>query len=210
MSIRALLLAAGVGRRFGADKLGVSLADGTPMGVAAARNLLAAGCAVLAVVRAPRQGIGPMLTSLGVDVVGCPEAHLGMGHSLACGVRASQDAAGWLVALADMPFVQPQTITAVVQAMAAGAEIAAPTLSGRRGHPVGFAARWRDDLLALAGDQGARSLLLGHVDRIVPVPVDDRGILEDLDRPRDLIGGRQPIGAAGGHPGAATGSNPND
>lgn len=210
MSPRALLLAAGAGRRFGADKLSANLADGTPMGVAAARNLLAAGCAVLAVMREPGQGIGPMLTSLGVEVVGCPEARLGMGYSLACGVRASQDAAGWLVALADMPFVQPQTITAVARAMATGAEIAAPTLAGRRGHPVGFSARWRDDLLALRGDKGARALLAAHADRIVPVPVDDPGILQDLDRPRDLALAGEPIGADQGHPVAAEQSKRDD
>ena len=186
MSLQALLLAAGTGRRFGADKLCATLPDGTPMGVAAARNLLAAGCAVLAVVRAPGAGIGPALARAGVAVRGCPDAHLGMGHSLACGVRASQDASGWLVALADMPFVRPETIAAVLQALAAGAEVVVPTWRGCRGHPVGFDARWRDDLLTLKGDQGARALLAARADRMVRVPVDDPGVCRDLDRPTDL------------------------
>jgi molybdenum cofactor cytidylyltransferase len=196
MSIRALLLAAGAARRFGADKLAAPLPDGTPVGVAAARNLLAAGCDVLAVMRASGAGIGPALAALDVPVVGCEDAELGMAHSLACGVRASADADGWIVALADMPFVRPATIAAVAAALGAGAEIAAPSLDGRRGHPVGFSARWREELLALHGDVGARALLAAHADRILMVPVADPGILRDLDRPADLAapGPRQDAG----------------
>ncbi|WP_058554814.1 NTP transferase domain-containing protein [Thiohalocapsa sp. ML1] len=186
MQIQALLLAAGAGRRFGADKLAARLPDGTPVGVAAARNLLAAGREVLAVVRAAEDGIGPLLAALGVRVVGCAEAELGMGHSLACGVRASPEADGWLVALADMPRVQPASIAAVAAALAGGAALAAPVLAGRRGHPVGFAGCWREQLLALRGDTGARALLAEHPGRIVGVPVDDPGVLRDVDVPADL------------------------
>jgi molybdenum cofactor cytidylyltransferase len=202
-----LLLAAGQGRRFGADKLTAQLADGTPVGVAAARNLLAAGCDVLAVVRVPGAGVGPALAALGVEVVGCADARFGMGHSLACGVRASVAADGWLVALADMPFVRPETIAAVARAVTAGAEIAVPTVAGRRGHPVGFAARWRPELLALQGTVGARALLAANPDRIVSVPVDDPGALRDIDRPADLAAAQSPVGAGGRHPGADRRSN---
>ncbi|WP_295879171.1 nucleotidyltransferase family protein [uncultured Thiohalocapsa sp.] len=182
----ALLLAAGAGRRFGADKLSAPLADGTPVAVAAARSLLAAGCETLAVVRCAQTGIGPELARLGVRLAACTDVRLGMGHSLACGVRASADATGWLVALADMPYVQPASIAAVAAALAAGAPIAAPRCAGRRGHPVGFAAGFRAQLLALRGDQGARGLLRTHADRIVSVNLDDPGILQDVDVPGDL------------------------
>lgn len=193
MRFSALLLAAGAGRRFGADKLLATLPDGTPVAVAAARNLLAAGCEVHAVVRAAEAGIAPALARLGAVLVPCADAHRGMGHSLACGVRASVDADGWLIALADMPFVQPASIAAVVDALAAGAGIAAPTVGGRRGHPVGFAADFREALLRSCGDRGARGLLRAHADRIVDLAVADRGVLRDVDRPEDLrLGGLSP------------------
>ncbi len=184
--ICALLLAAGAGRRFGADKLSAALPDGTPVGVAAAQNLLAAGCETLAVVRTADAGIAPALARLGVRLTPCVDADLGMGHSLACGVRASAQADGWLIALGDMPFVRPASIAAVAAALARGAPIAAPSYGGRRGHPVGLAAGFRDHLLGLRGDEGARRLLRAHAGRMVRVDVDDPGVLRDVDWPGDL------------------------
>jgi molybdenum cofactor cytidylyltransferase len=102
-------------------------------------------------------------------------------------VAASRDAAGWIIGLGDMPRVRPDTIAAVRAALESGATIAAPFLAdGRRGHPVGFAATLREELEALDGDEGARSLLARHADRVRKVPVDDPGIVLDIDSVEDL------------------------
>jgi molybdenum cofactor cytidylyltransferase len=186
LDIRILMLAAGGGRRFGADKLSAPLPDGTPVGLASARALRLASADVLAVVRDAAEGIAPRLAAEGVPIVPCPQAAAGMGHSLACGVRASADADGWLVALADMPFIQPASVVAVLDALRRGADIAAPTRDGRRGHPVGFSARWREPLSSLVGDRGARDLLAAESDRIVSIPCNDPGIFRDVDVPADL------------------------
>lgn len=99
---------------------------------------------------------------------------------------ARPDAAGWLVALADMPFIQPDTLHRVAAALADGAELAAPVFNGQRGHPVGFAARWRDALLALQGDEGARALVGANRLSMRRIATDDPGVLRDVDRPEDL------------------------
>jgi len=186
LNICSLLLAAGSGHRFGSDKLLAPLVNGVPVGLAAARNLASAGCKVLAVVRDPRSGIGPLLAAEGIELVTCVDAERGMGHSLACGVRAAHGADAWVVALADMPYLRPRTIGAVSQALAEGAEIVAPGYRGRRGHPVGFSSHYREELLRLTGDKGARALLVERADRICLLRVDDPGILSDIDRPGDL------------------------
>ena len=71
-------------------------------------------------------------------------------------------------------------------ALRAGAPAAAPCYGARRGHPVGFSAQLRSQLLALDGDTGARAILQRLSDRLVRVAVDDPGILVDIDRPEDL------------------------
>lgn len=115
--------------------------------------------------------------------------HAGMGDSLASAVRATANATGWLILPADMPLVLPTTLVEVAAALQSGASAAQPILEGRRGHPVGFSARHFEPLAALAGDQGARSLLsnLRAAGEVVDIPTGDPGILLDIDTPQDLV-----------------------
>ena len=109
-----------------------------------------------------------------------------MGHTLAKGVIESSNATGWVIALGDMPFIQPATIKRVAEAIENGAWFAIPQHNGKRGHPIGISGRFRDELLALTGDKGARDLIAAHANKIEFVDVDDPGILLDIDTRADL------------------------
>ena len=61
-----------------------------------------------------------------------------------------------------------------------------PVFAGRRGQPVGFAARWQSALLALEGDEGARAILRQHAALLHTLASDDPGVLQDVDTPADL------------------------
>jgi len=184
--VAGILLAAGSSRRFGSDKLLHSLPDGTPLGVAAARTVIKALPVSYAVVRPGDRALIEAYSDLGLKIVENPLADQGMGTSLAAGVRVSTGAGGWLIALADMPWVRAATVTALVDRLHKGASIVAPVYGGRRGHPVGFSADWGDDLKALSGDQGARGVIAGNADKIELLSVDDAGVLEDIDILEDI------------------------
>lgn len=186
--LTGILLAAGAGSRFGGAKLLHRLADGRPIALAAAGSLRPACERLIAVLRPGDTELAGLLTQAGCEIVVSPDAALGMGHSLAAGVGAAADAQAWLVALADMPFIATASHQAVADRLRAGASLVASQYQGRRGHPVGFNAAWREPLLALSGDQGARSILGQHGDRLALCPVDDPGVLDDIDRPEDLAG----------------------
>jgi molybdenum cofactor cytidylyltransferase len=179
-----ILLAAGSATRFGAAKLLVPLPDGTPIGIAALENLAAAVDTVVAVVRIGDDALATVLAAHGARVTAFPRAAEGMGESLAWGVRAAPAAAAWLIALADMPWVQPATVGRIGDALRQGARIAAPTWQGARGHPVGFAASLYAELIALTGDEGAKSVVARH--GAFPVAIEDAGVLRDIDTPQDL------------------------
>ena len=68
----------------------------------------------------------------------------------------------------------------------AGASLAAPYFRSRRGHPVAIAGRFRDELLALGGDEGAKKLIAAHEQKLVKIPVGDPGVIRDIDTPGDL------------------------
>lgn len=184
--IAGILLAGGSSRRFGGNKLIESLRDGTPVAVAATRNLKAGVDYTLAVVRAGDTHLESLLRAEGVEIVRCPDADGGMGVSLACGVRAAAEADGWLIALADMPFIQPQTIRGVARMIRRGSAIAAPMCQGWRGHPVGFGRALGHALMSMQGDAGARELLHKHAAQLDLLPTNDAGIHIDIDTPCDL------------------------
>ena len=185
MNIVGLLLAAGSGTRFGSDKLRHALVHGVPIAVQALRHLKAELPNVIVVVRPGGESLFE-----GERVVVCPNADQGMGASLACAAQAAAHqypgADGYLIALGDMPFVRPSSIAAVRSALEGGATLAAPYFRARRGHPAGIAARYKQELLSLAGDEGAKALFAQHSGDLLKIPVGDPGVIRDIDRPEDL------------------------
>jgi molybdenum cofactor cytidylyltransferase len=187
LTVVAILLAAGSATRFGSDKLLHSLPHEVPIAIQAARHLKAVFSErVLAVVRPESVQLKEFLEKENCQVVVCENAAEGMGASLACAVRAAHDAEGFLVALADMPFIRSSTIAAVRDALVAGAPLAAPYFRARRGHPVGIAAKFRRELEALEGDEGARKVVAANEKSLLKIPVGDPGVLRDIDTPGDL------------------------
>ena len=195
--IVGVLLAAGQGARFGGDKLLATIAMplagaavDVPIGVAAARNLIDAIPDSIAVVRPRDARLAAHFSDAGLRVVPCVNAGDGMSATLACGIAATVDADGWIIALGDMPWIAPATIRAIAEAVASGADIVAPSYRGQRGHPVGFSRRHRDALSSLTGDAGARSLIERNLGRMTWIDVDDAGVVQDVDTPSDVLAGR--------------------
>jgi len=181
-----ILLAAGQGKRFGADKLLHPLADGIPMALAAARQLQAALPNSIAVVADAQSELAGQLARLGLQVVANPSAAQGMGTSIACGVGACPSAKGWVIALADMPWIPAAVIREVAGALGQGADIVAPVCQGRRGHPVGFCARHGAALRRLRGDAGARGIIAAHRATLQLIETAERGVILDIDVPASL------------------------
>ncbi|HSY29376.1 MAG TPA: nucleotidyltransferase family protein [Burkholderiaceae bacterium] len=186
--IVGILLAAGKGVRFDPsgvhNKLMQTLPGGECVAITSARTLLLAMPQVLAVVRPGANSLAAALREIGCTVVYCPDADQGMGASLVFALSQARDASGWLIALADMPYVKVTTMNALVEAMQHDADIAVPTYHGRRGNPVGFSRAHLSELMTLGGDQGARSLLKSHA--VTEIVIDDAGVLRDIDTPADL------------------------
>jgi molybdenum cofactor cytidylyltransferase len=184
-----IVLAAGAGSRFEGQghKLTQALGDTTVLG-ATLRQVIASRLRLVVVTTSALRDMVKTWVAT-QDVVVVPSGgpgngeHLGMGYSIAAGVRSRGDASGWLVMPADMPLVRPATLRTVAAAL--GHHSAAfAQYQGQRGHPVAFSAELYSELAVLAGDQGARRILARYP--AAAVEVDDPGVLVDIDTRGDL------------------------
>jgi molybdenum cofactor cytidylyltransferase len=86
----------------------------------------------------------------------------------------------------DHPFVQLESVLAVLDgARRSGSPIVVPVHDGHRGHPTYFHRDvWRE--LMTVADGGARALMHGAAQRVLEVPVPDRGVLRGVNTKDDL------------------------
>lgn len=183
-----ILLAAGKSERFGSNKLLHPVTDNRPMLLVTAGKLVSVLPGSIVVINQQLISLTAELEQLGLHVVVNEQAEQGMGSSIACGVgaSASQQASGWLIMLADMPYIKTETITLLADRLDHDANIIAPTYNEQRGHPVGFDQCFKDELLALDKDTGARQIIKNHQDQLELLTVDDAGVIMDVDQASDL------------------------
>jgi molybdenum cofactor cytidylyltransferase len=113
--------------------------------------------------------------------------HPGMGDSIAAAVSKTPDAHGWLILPADLPLIQPATLLQVSQALQTN-DVVLPCYVNdgveQRGHPVGFGAVCKQDLLNLSGNKGAAGVIAAYA--AMKLIVKDIGIVTDIDTVGDL------------------------
>ena len=181
-NLSAIILAAGSSKRFGKQKLCEKLPSGnTVLG----ETISQVERAVSKVRIITNANIYASINDENGRLKVCPEANLGMGLTLAYGIKLVQSTNACLICLADMPFVKTTTYQTLAKSLTAS-NIVVPVFDGKQGNPVGFGKRYFKNLLMLNGDSGGRSLLQTHADAIQRIEVDDPAILYDIDTPEDL------------------------
>jgi molybdenum cofactor cytidylyltransferase len=162
------------------------LADGQRLVDAFVTQAMRSGLPLLVCVDKDDHHLAALLAQRQIDVHFCCNAAEGMGATLAEGVAQLSNWDGVLIALADMPWVQPETYQAVAQQLQPDT-ICVPVYGGRRGHPVGFGCSFFPQLARLQGDNGARQLIAQHAAKLIELVVSDAAIHRDVDLPSDLI-----------------------
>ncbi|MDA0824307.1 MAG: nucleotidyltransferase family protein [Proteobacteria bacterium] len=184
--IVGILLAGGRSQRYGtANKLAACGPDRIAIGLKAAANLRSAVDELLVVVSVDETSSGALFNDH-YEVTYCAESRNGIGHSIGHGVAARPTADGWLIALADMPYIQSATMIELAGLINSPLSIVRPRYEGRAGHPVGFGSSYFPELIALQGDLGAQSVINKHANFVAFLDTQDKGVVLDIDRPADL------------------------
>jgi molybdenum cofactor cytidylyltransferase len=192
--IAALILAAGQSRRMGVRNKLLASIDGIPM-VARAVDAAIAGASaginggVYVVTGHQHQQVAGALAGRDVHLVHNPCYADGLSSSLARGLEAlAPDVDAALVCLGDMPRVTAAHIKRLVEAFdpLEGRAVCVPTWAGKRGHPILWARRFFAEMSEIKGDVGARHLLGEYAELLCEIPMDDDGVLLDVDSPEAL------------------------
>jgi molybdenum cofactor cytidylyltransferase len=144
---------------------------------------------VVVVVGHQADGVRQALDGIPLQFATNDRPDAGMSASLRAGIEAVESAApnarGASVLLGDMPWVRPVDLESLVATfLGAGDDrICVPVFEGRRGNPVLWGASYFTELKRLGGDVGGRVVLERHARSVLEVPVDDGGVLRDVDTP---------------------------
>lgn len=179
LRLEAIVLAAGLGTRFGGGKLtapfqGGRLIDG------ALRAAQAAPAREVTVVT----GADPRVADgAAARIVHAERYADGLSASLRAGIESlPADCDGVFVFLGDMPRIPVSVLGKLAEALP-GHDAAAPVWDGQRGHPVLIGRGLFEKVMTLTGDAGAGAVLAALGDRLALVEAPDDGVLFDVDAP---------------------------
>lgn len=186
LTVGAIVLAAGLSRRMGSNKL---LAD------LGGRPLVAHVVAAIAAAEWPRPivvtghdaaPIENALSGHAASFVHAEDHAVGLSRSIAAGVSKIPDDWGAVaICLGDMPLIRPATLRGLAEHARHDA-IVVPAYAGRRGNPVLWGRRYFGSLRSLDGDAGGRGLFTRYATNVVEVASDDPAVLVDADTPEAL------------------------
>jgi molybdenum cofactor cytidylyltransferase len=184
--IAAIVLAAGLARRMGRQKLLLDL-NGKPVVRWSVDAVLPHVEDCVVVTGRDDAAVRAALTPLTVRYAVNPHPEHGQGSSIAVGVAALEPrTTATLVVLGDQPLTPPDVVPALLAAQRqSGRAIAAPSYRGTRGTPVLFTAEVFPELRTLGGDAGARSVLAARPERVTSVEF-DVAMPGDVDTPEDF------------------------
>lgn len=181
-----IILAAGLGRRFGGAKMLHPISSGQTILAQTISRYLNSFDLISVVYPKHDLGLAEFLNDQQVVAIGIEDNTKGLSQSLIAGIKENIDAKGWLIALGDMPYVEGQTIEQIKSEMQVN-NIVIPRFHSRVGNPIGFGNDFKEQLLMLRGDVGAKSITLSNSNCVINVDVDDEGVLLDIDYPSSII-----------------------
>ncbi len=190
-TIAAIVMAAGRSRRMAPhNKLLVADKAGKPMIARVVDNVLSSNARpVLVVTGHQHEQIEHALGGRPVRYIHAADYAQGLAESLKAGIASvPPECAGAIVCLGDMPLVTGRMIDRLLSFYDPdeGRKIVLPTFRGKQGNPMIWDRSYFGEILAIAGDSGARFLVGKHAEAVAEVEMADDAVLRDFDTTESL------------------------
>jgi molybdenum cofactor cytidylyltransferase len=199
VSVSAVLLAAGAGRRMGDKPKPLIELDGVPLIRRQIMALQGAGVTELVVVLGHHASeIAPLLQDLTLTLVTNPNPAASPISSQRLGLQSlSGQTDAVLMALADQPLVDAQDVQQLMDAFEQrpeGTTLVFPRVQGQPGNPVIFTAQVRNAMLACPPEIGCKQWRQQHAGQVHAFDCDNDHFVQDLDTAEDIEKFRQSSG----------------
>lgn len=184
----AVVLAAGRGRRMGQTKQLLPWGNSTVVAATLRQALASQADEIMLVTGHDSEAVAGAAAGLPVTIVYNPDHDSGeMLSSLQVAVKAlPAGTSAILVMLADQPFIPIPLLNQLIQAYRDGhGTIVAPLFAGKRGNPVLIGAAHFAELIALPLGSAPRQLFQENPAAVFLLPVTEKAVIQDLDRPED-------------------------
>ncbi|HAP20857.1 MAG TPA: nucleotidyltransferase family protein [Lachnospiraceae bacterium] len=183
MRLGIVLLAAGVGKRFGGNKLTAQV-RGKPMYLWAMENIEEMKTELPIVVVTGTPEIVSAAEAKGMIAIFNGQPELGISLSIRLGIEAviqeDRKVDGILFMVCDQPWLEKTTLVRLMSEFDGG--ILALSFGERRGNPVIFSREYLKELSELSGDIGGRQVMARHRENVRFLEVNDERELQDIDK----------------------------
>lgn len=182
----ALLLSGGGSRRWGGAPKSLLPVRGRPALGYMAEVALRAGCDPIVAVLGPGQeSAESAVVGLPVRIVHVPDHPQARTGSIQAGLATVPGGLDLLLWPVDHPLVRPETVSALLAARGARGRPSwwVPEFEGRSGHPVVIAANALPQIRALPVEASLREARPKPPDELRRLPVDDPGVVANVDTP---------------------------
>lgn len=189
MKIAGLILAAGESSRMGHKNKLMMRFLGKPMLIhvgdaAQSSNLSHVGV----VVGQQSENIKKLISNQDVQYIENEQWKTGIASSIVAGIGQMHQVDGYLILLGDMPFISSELINLIID-HGSSENIVIPEKKGRQGNPVFFGSKFRDELMVLSGDFGAKKVIHENPSSVVKIEIESDAIFQDYDTQDSLKAG---------------------
>jgi molybdenum cofactor cytidylyltransferase len=186
MKIAGLILAAGGSSRMGDENKLMMPFQGKPMLNHVVNASLNSNLTqTFVVVGHQSSEIKNLVQSDDIQCVENEQWETGMASSIVAGISQLKQFDGFLILLGDMPLVTPELINEIIVHSSAD-KIVIPIKDGLHGNPVFFGSKFRDELLTLYGDSGAKKVIQDNLSSMIKIKIQSNTIFKDYDTKESL------------------------